>query len=87
MSSQINASTKAQRPGRYANCFQIGHNAFEFLLDFGQVSSEGGHPSFHTRIIIAPASAKILHELLDQSIQQHAVTFGGSGEPPSPKPN
>jgi hypothetical protein len=22
--------------GRYANYFQIGHNAFEFIIDFGQ---------------------------------------------------
>jgi hypothetical protein len=24
------------RKGRYANALQVGHNAFEFVLDFGQ---------------------------------------------------
>jgi len=27
--------------GRYANCFQVGYNANEFVVDFGQDHGEG----------------------------------------------
>ena len=30
----------AELEGRYANYFKVGHNAFEFLLDFGQLARE-----------------------------------------------
>jgi hypothetical protein len=65
---------------RYANYFQIGHNAFEFLLDFGQ-SYAGIAPVSHTRIISGPAYAKELSTMLMKSIGQYEQTFG-----PIPKP-
>jgi len=62
--------------GRYANAFQIGHNAFEFLLDFGQVALESEETHFHTRIVTGPAYAKALSKLLGASINQYEQTFG-----------
>lgn len=62
--------------GRYANSFQIGHNAFEFLLDFGQVSPDCEEARFHTRIITGPVYAKALSELLRESIERYEHTFG-----------
>jgi Protein of unknown function (DUF3467) len=46
--------------GRYANYFRVGHNAFEFLFDFGQFYAESPGVRFHTRIITSPTSAKSL---------------------------
>ena len=70
----------SQRPnpleGRYANSFQIGHNAFEFLLDFGQVSPESQQEQFHTRIITGPVYAKALLGILRESIDQYEQAFG-----------
>lgn len=57
--------------GRYANYFQIGHNAFEFLLEFGQ--QEG---KIHTRIYVSPPHARILCNLLSDTLEQHARIFG-----------
>lgn len=31
---------RGELEGRYANTFKVGHNAFEFLVDFGQVDPE-----------------------------------------------
>lgn len=56
--------------GRYANYFQIGHNAAEFLFEFGQ---EGG---IHTRVYVSPQHARILSDLLLQTLRQHEQTFG-----------
>jgi hypothetical protein len=60
--------------GRYANFFQIGHNAFEFLLEFGQ--QEGEHNAIHTRIYVSPQHARILANLMLDSLQQHERIFG-----------
>jgi len=62
--------------GKYANYFQVGHNAFEFLLDFGQVYSDGTPEHFHTRIVTSPSYAKELLKVLSESIQQYETTFG-----------
>jgi hypothetical protein len=62
--------------GRYANAFQVGHNAFEFLLDFGQLSPESKRVRFHTRIITGPVYAKALLETLRGSVDRYEQTFG-----------
>ena len=65
---------------RYANYFEIGHNAFEFLLDFGQAYGEVS-PMLHTRIISGPAYAKVLSGMLAESIGRFEQTFGPIPEP------
>jgi hypothetical protein len=62
--------------GRYANYFTIGHNAFEFLLQFGQFFQDGEIPSFHTRIVTSPSYAKSLLETLQQAVDRYEETFG-----------
>jgi hypothetical protein len=62
--------------GRYANYFEVGHNAFEFVVDFAQLYSEGERPCFHTRIITGPAYAKSMLEMLNQAIAQYEQSFG-----------
>ena len=64
---------------RYANYFQIGHNAFEFLLDFGQEYEE--HDAIlHTRVITGPSFAKKLFETLQQAVEAYEAEFGVIGE-------
>ncbi|HWQ68346.1 MAG TPA: DUF3467 domain-containing protein [Patescibacteria group bacterium] len=62
--------------GRYANYFKVGHNAFEFVLDCGQLYSEGEEAQLHTRIITSPIYAKALFETLRESIDRYEQTFG-----------
>jgi len=63
--------------GRYANYFQVGHNAFEFLLDFGQLYSDGGkQETFHTRIITSPPYAKELLKVLGEAVERYEQVFG-----------
>jgi hypothetical protein len=65
-----------QPNGRYANYFKVGHNAFEFLFDFGQIHTEGRRAPLHTRIITTPVYAKSLLGLLQESIDQYEQLFG-----------
>jgi len=62
--------------GRYANCFRVGHNAFEFMLDFAQSASDNRVAKVHTRIIINPVYARSFLELLRDAIEQHERSFG-----------
>jgi Protein of unknown function (DUF3467) len=64
--------------GKYANYFEVGYNAFEFILDFGQLYSEGEEPQLHTRIITSPAYAKVLLETLRESVDQYDRAYGTS---------
>jgi hypothetical protein len=62
--------------GRYANYFEIGHNAFEFLLDFGQLYFEAPEASLHTRIVTSPVYAKRLFGVLQRALSQYEASYG-----------
>lgn len=66
----------AQQEGRYANYFQVGHNASEFVLDFGQYYDENEDARFHTRIVTSPMYAKAFLTTLQESLNQYEETFG-----------
>jgi hypothetical protein len=62
--------------GRYANYFEIGHNAFEFLLEFGQMYFEEPEGRMHTRIVTSPMYAKRLAETLNRALCQYEQAHG-----------
>ncbi len=62
--------------GRYANYFEIGQNATEFLLDFGQFYPEDEKANLHTRIITSPIYARMLFDLLGEAIERYQEEFG-----------
>jgi len=66
--------------GRYANYFKVGHNALEFIIDFGQhyTGTEEAEP--YTRIVTSPCYAKYLLETLRISIEQYEKAFGNIKE-------
>jgi Protein of unknown function (DUF3467) len=65
------ARTPNAKEGRYANFFQVGHNEFEFLIEFGQQDR-----GIHTRIYVSPQYAHVLSELLVETLRQHELDFG-----------
>jgi len=74
---------ECQLEGHYANYFQVGHNAFEFVLDFGQYypeNQEKQKASLHTRIIISPVYARILLETIRGSLESYERAFGRISE-------
>lgn len=78
-------ASASQRPcsesleGRYANCFEVGHNAFEFVLDFGQKYDDADAGTTHTRIVTSPTYAKALLQTLAESLQRYESDFGPLG--------
>jgi hypothetical protein len=61
---------------KYANYFQIGQNAVEFVLEFGQLYGDETAPLLHTRIITSPSYAKNLLTLLQHALAEHEGQFG-----------
>jgi hypothetical protein len=58
--------------GRYSNYFKIGHNAFEFIFDFGQSYDDNRSiENIHSRIVTSPAYAKDFLVLLSHAIEQY----------------
>jgi hypothetical protein len=72
-----------EKEGRYANEFQVGHNAFEVILRFGQFYEGYTQPVMHTRIVTSPAYAEVLLQLLSRAMAEYESTFGPipSGRP------
>jgi hypothetical protein len=60
----------------YANYCEVGHNAFEFLLDFGQFQPEVETVHVHTRIVTGPVLAKLFARLLTDAIVRFEAAHG-----------
>ncbi len=59
----------------YANYFEVGHTAFEFVLDFGQRYADGNE-SCHTRIVTSPTYALALLQTLTDAMKAYGERFG-----------
>lgn len=61
---------------RYSNYAEIGHNASEFVFDFGQVWFDGVPAGVYVRVVTSPDTAQRLYELLNEALSQYRVVFG-----------
>ena len=71
--------------GKYANFFDVGVNANELVIDFGQFYGRGTQPTVHTRIVTTAAYGRELLGMLTRSMRElesHAVSV--PLEPPDP---
>jgi hypothetical protein len=69
-------SATVRPEARYANYFEIGHNAFEFIFDFGQYHPESRTAQMQCRIVTGPVYAKLLAEMFQASIARFEQEYG-----------
>ena len=62
--------------GQYANCFRVGFNAFEFLIDAGQSDADGRRARTVNRVTTNPGSAKELCRTLQKTLEEYERAFG-----------
>jgi len=62
--------------GRYANYAEIGHNAYEFVFDFGQAWPEGEPAKVYVRVVTSPETAARLRGALDNALSTYHDSFG-----------
>lgn len=60
----------------YANYCEVGHNAFEFLFDFGQFRPESGNVQVHSRIVAGPVQAKLFARLFTEAVDRFEASHG-----------
>ncbi len=65
--SHVATQRGKRRKGKYANYFEVGHNTFEFVADFGQY--EGDEVTWHTRVIMNPSAAHAFVDLLTEALE------------------
>ena len=68
--------TECPPEARYVNYFEVGHNAFEFIVHLGQYHPEHAAAQFHLRVVTGPIYAKLLSNMLADAIQQHELEHG-----------
>jgi hypothetical protein len=71
-----NAKASRVREGKYANYYEVGHNPFEFYVDFGQYDPQSESVQMHTRVVTGPAYAKMLVETLSVAVQKFEREHG-----------
>ncbi|MBL8298416.1 MAG: hypothetical protein JNN30_08725 [Rhodanobacteraceae bacterium] len=71
----------AQTIGRYANCFKVGFNALEVVLEFGEHYADSGAPGVHTRIVTNSFCARALLTTLDESLAAQAQQIAATSAP------
>ena len=62
--------------GRYANYAEIGHNAYEFVFDFGQVWLDADPARVYVRVITSPETAQRFYGALDHALSAYRNAFG-----------
>ena len=60
----------------YANYCEVGFNAYEFLIDFGQFRPEQAAIHVHSRIVSGPVQAKLFARMLSEAIARHEAEHG-----------
>jgi hypothetical protein len=61
---------------RYANFFEVGHNAYEFLIEFGQYRPKSENVQPQARIVTGPVFAKLLLSILTKAVAQFEEEHG-----------
>ncbi|MBN3760733.1 DUF3467 domain-containing protein [Burkholderia sp. Ac-20365] len=75
--SDRNRNSRPKAPlARYANYFEISHNAFEFLIDFGQYQPDTRRVQLHSRMASSPTHAKLLCAVLSIAVREFEEEYG-----------
>ncbi|HEU4433517.1 MAG TPA: DUF3467 domain-containing protein [Pyrinomonadaceae bacterium] len=69
-------TTQDRLAGNYSNHLQVGFNAFEFLLEFGQFREKDSDVVNVVAIVSSPAFAKAFARTLNDSIANYEQRFG-----------
>ena len=76
LSTKHDTSRRKAPLARYVNYFEISHNAFEFLIDFGQYQPDSATVQVHSRMATSPTHAKLLCAVLGNALRQSEQEHG-----------
>ena len=61
---------------KYANCFRVGANPHEFVIEFWRNCRKNDQAELCARIVTSPAYATALYDLLKESIAEYKQVHG-----------
>jgi len=60
----------------YANLVRITHSPSEFIIDFAQMLPGLKGPTFKSRVLVSPLSAKLIYKALGDNLAKYETNFG-----------
>jgi hypothetical protein len=60
----------------YANLVRITHSPSEFIFDFAQMLPGLKGPTFKSRVLVSPLSAKLIYKALGDNLAKYETNFG-----------
>ena len=60
----------------YSNLARITHSPSEFVFDFAQMLPGFKAPSFKSRVLLSPLSAKLIYKALGDNLAKYETSFG-----------
>ena len=65
----------------YANLVRITHSPSEFIFDFAQMLPGLTGPSFKSRVLVSPLTAKLIYKALGDNLAKYEASFGDISNP------
>ena len=75
MAHRRTSRSRGLSKGVYANYFEVGHTAFEFVIEFGDAYATKPR-TCHTRIVTSPVYALELLDVLGRAVRRYESRFG-----------
>jgi hypothetical protein len=75
-------SRSAAPEHRYCNAFRIGYNRAEFVIEFSQAYEDQAASENPIRVVTAPAYAKALGAMIQQTVAEYEAKHGTIPAPP-----
>ena len=69
-------ASEGSRSGLYSNYFEVGYNAYQFVIQCGEGYADARPPALHTRIITGPTYAKALWTTLGNAVAEYEQEYG-----------
>ena len=74
--ARISVELPADLEAIYANLALISHSASEIIIDFARAMPNKPKAKIHSRIVMTPMNAKLLHRALAENMEKFEAKYG-----------
>ena len=74
--ARISVELPADLEAIYANLALISHSASEIIIDFARAMPNKPKAKIHSRIVMTPMNAKLLHRALAENLEKFEAKYG-----------
>ena len=74
--TRINIELPTDLEAIYSNLTLISHSPSEIIIDFARVMPNAPKSKVHSRIVMTPMNAKLLHRALTENLKKYEAKYG-----------